>query len=315
MRYIVNHPRRAIGVKRSAKAGRLWRVSETPSSPDPRPLAGRPRVVVRETLCRTVLNQSSISDYSLNCYTGCANGCVYCYARFMQRFHPHAEPWGGFVDVKINAVEALRRQLRRAQPGDVFMSSACDGWQPIERERRLTRGCSELLLENGFAVNVLTKSELVTRDLDLFSGRRGRIAVTISTLDGRLSRLWEPGASPVGARCRVIAEARRAGIRTGIMFAPLLPFLSDTRESLEAMFERAADLGVDQIWVDALNPRPKVWESVVKLLRAEFPNLREAYRRVLFNAGERETYLAETRNRVAAAAARFSLQDRLTGCF
>jgi DNA repair photolyase len=272
-------------------------------------------VVVRETLCRTVLNQSSISDYSLNCYTGCANGCVYCYARFMQRFHPHVEPWGQFVDVKVNALEALRRQLRRAKPGNVFMSSACDGWQPIERERRLTRGCCELLLEGGFTVNVLTKSELATRDFDLFSGRRGRISVTISTLDHRLSRLWEPGASSVEARCRIIAEARRAGIRTGIMFAPLLPFLSDTRESLEAMFGRAANLGADELWVDALNPRPKVWESVARLLRAEFPDLREAYRRVLFDPRAREVYLAEIRNRVTAAAARFSVRDRLMSCF
>ena len=89
-------------------------------------------VAVRETVCKTILNRGGISDYSLNCYTGCAHGCAYCYARYMQRFHPHAEPWGRFVDVKINAVEVLKRQLRRAAPGDVFVSSACDAWQPVE---------------------------------------------------------------------------------------------------------------------------------------------------------------------------------------
>jgi len=96
------------------------------------------KVVVRETACKTILNRSGISDYCLNCYTGCARGCVYCYARFMQRFHPHPEPWGQFVDVKVNAVEVLERQLRRARRGEVFVSSACDGWQPIEAERGLT---------------------------------------------------------------------------------------------------------------------------------------------------------------------------------
>jgi len=302
-------------VKRGAKAGRLWASVETPPLLDAGPVAGRPGVVVRENLCRSILNQSSISDYSLNCYTGCANGCVYCYARFMQRFHPHAEPWGAFVDVKVNAVETLRRQLRRARTGDVFMSSACDGWQPIEAERRLTRGCCEPLLESGFSVNVLTKSELVMRDFDLFAGRKGRIGVTLTTLDDRLSRLWEPGASSIAARCRVVAEARRAGLRTGIMFAPLLPFLSDTTESLEAMFERAAELAVDDLWVDALNPRPKVWSSVSGLLRREFPDLHEPYRRVLFSEEARGVYLAELRGRVTAAAARFKLQDRLMRCF
>jgi hypothetical protein len=102
-------------------------------------------VVLREVRCRTILNRTSISDYSLNCYTGCEHGCIYCYARFMQRFHPHPEPWGKFVDVKVNAVQVLERQLRRATPGAVFVSSACDGWQPIEAERKLTRGCCELL--------------------------------------------------------------------------------------------------------------------------------------------------------------------------
>ena len=83
-------------MKSAAKAGTLWRVQKTTGAIAPAPAAGCPRVVVRETLCRTILNQSSISDYSLNCYTGCTNGCVYWYARFMQRFHPHAEPWGAF---------------------------------------------------------------------------------------------------------------------------------------------------------------------------------------------------------------------------
>ena len=84
--------------------------------------------VVRETVCKTILNRTSICDYSLNCYTGCEHGCVYCYARFMQRFHPHDEPWGQFVDVKVNAVEVLKRQLRRAKPGDVLSPArATDG--------------------------------------------------------------------------------------------------------------------------------------------------------------------------------------------
>ena len=116
-----------------------------------------PGPVIRETVCKTILNRSGLEDYSLNCYTGCTHRCVYCYARFMQRFHPHEEPWGNFVDVKVNAAEALKRQLRRARPGSVFVSSACDGWQPIEADRRLTRRCCELLLERGFRLSCSRK--------------------------------------------------------------------------------------------------------------------------------------------------------------
>jgi DNA repair photolyase len=271
-------------------------------------------VVIRETPCRTVLNRSTLGGYSLNCYTGCVHGCVYCYARFMQRFHPHPEPWGQFVDVKVNAVEALERQVRRAPPGDVFMSSACDGWQPIEADRRLTRRCCEILLNHGFQVNVLTKSALVRRDLDLFAGRAARIGVTVTTLDENLRSLWEPLASSVEERLSVLAEARRAGLKTSVMFGPLLPFLSDDQASIDSLFERAAQIGVDVIWVDALNPRPRVWPAVAALLRRNFPDLRERYSRLLFEAKTREAYLAQLRTRVSTAANRFHLTDRLAGC-
>lgn len=272
------------------------------------------RIVVRETKCKTILNRTSISDYSLNCYTGCEHGCIYCYARFMQRFHPHPEPWGEFVDVKTNAVEVLERRLRRAKPGDVFVSSACDGWQPIEAERKLTRRCCQLLLEHGFQVNVLTKGALVLRDLDLLAGGRARIGITVTTLDESLRRLWEPRSATVEERFGVIERATALGLKTAVMFGPLLPFLSDDRESLNAMFGRAAALDVDVIWVDALNPRPRVWPSVAGLLRQSFPELKERYSRMLFNKQARAEYLAGLRGRVERAASRHRLSERIRGC-
>jgi DNA repair photolyase len=274
-----------------------------------------PQIVVRETVCKTILNKSSISDYTLNCYTGCKHGCVYCYARFMERFHLHDEPWGKFVDVKINAVEVLKRQLRRLKPGDVFMSSACDGWQQIESECGLTRRCCELLLEYGFRVNLLTKSVLVLRDLDIFSGRNVGVGVSITTLDQRLGKLWEPEASSAEERLHVIEAARKAGLKTTIMFAPLLPFLGDSGASLGALFQRAAELQVDSIWIDALNPRSRVWPSVARLLQEHFPELRERYSKILFNQKMRAAYLAQLRGEVALAAERFSLGDRVAACF
>ena len=270
--------------------------------------------IVRETVCKTILNRSTLGDYSLNCYTGCTHRCVYCYARFMQRFHPHAEPWGAFVDVKLNAVEVLKRQLRRATPGEVFVSSACDGWQPIEAECQLTRRCCELLLERGFQVNVLTKSTLVLRDFDIFSGRPVRIGITLTTLNEHLRELWEPAAASIQQRCQVVEVARRAGLKTAVMFGPLLPFLSDSQTAIDALLERAADLAIDVIWVDALNPRPRVWPAVAELLRAEFPELLPQYRKILFDATSRTEYLAELRARIDRAAKRASLAGQVAAC-
>jgi DNA repair photolyase len=276
--------------------------------------ASDPRVVVRETPCKTILNRSAISDYSLNCYTGCAHGCVYCYARFMQRFHPHPEPWGQFVDVKTNAVEVLARQLRRAQPGNVFVSSACDGWQPIERQRELTRECCRLLVAYNFQVNVLTKSVLVLRDLDILADSTARTGVTVTTLEEDLRKLWEPGGAPVEKRWGVLEQAKAAGLKTSVMFGPVLPFLADSPETLGEMLSRAADLNVDTIWVDALNPRPRVWPSVQELLRARFPDLVQPYRRILFEANSRQAYVAQLRRRVREAVAKLGISDRVSGC-
>jgi len=275
--------------------------------------AGR-RAVVRQVRCKSVLNRSSLGQYSMNCYTGCEHGCVYCYARFMQRFHPHPEPWGQFVDVKVNAAEVLERRLRRAVPGSVFTSSACDAWQPLEAEWELTRRCCKLLTEHGFRVHALTKSALVLRDLDVLRPGLSRIGTTVTTPDERLAALWEPRAATVQERWGTLRAAKEAGFETAVMFGPLLPFLSDMQESLNALFARAAELDVDLVWVDAMNPRPRVWPSVADLLRREFPELHEEYSRLLHHKPTRERYLAALRERVHRAARRAGIEQRLGGC-
>ena len=266
---------------------------------------------VREVTCKSLLNRSSIADYSFNCYTGCTNGCVYCYARFMQHFHPHHEPWGKFVDAKINAAEVLARQLRHLTPGSVFTCSACDSWQPAERHYQLSRRCCGMLLDAGFRLNVLTKSQLVLRDLDIFKGRDVRLGVTITTADEGLAKLWEPRASTVSSRLHVLKEAKRAGLETAVMFGPLLPEISDSPEALAKLFALATQADVDRIWTDALNPRPRVWPSVQKLLRRHWPGLYEHYRRVLFDHTCRAGYLNRLDRRVRRAAVQAGLTGRL----
>ena len=267
--------------------------------------------VVREVTCKSLLNCSSIGDYSFNCYTGCTNGCVYCYARFMQRFHPHDEPWGKFVDVKINAADVLAKRVRRLAPGSVFTCSACDGWQPVESHYKLTRWCCQMLLDAGFHLDVLTKSELVLRDLDIFKGQDVCLGITITTPDEDVAKLWEPKASAVSSRLRVLKEAKAAGLETAVMFGPLLPGISDTPEALAKLFGLAADGGVDRIWTDTLNSRPRIWPSVQKLLRRHWPRLYEHYGSLLFDSTCREKYTDELDRRIRRAAAKAGLAERL----
>ncbi len=258
-------------------------------------------LAIREVRCRSLLNTCDIGDYSFNCYVGCSHSCGYCYARFMQRFHPHEEPWGTFVDVKVNAVQALSRQLRRLAPGSVFTCSACDGWQPLEREYRLTRECCRLLLDAGFQLTVLTKSNLVLRDLDVFKGRKVCVGVTITTSDESWARIWEPGASTVAARCEVLKQARAAGLETSVMFGPLLPGISDTDEALARLFRLAREARVGRIWTDGLNLRSGVWPSVQQVLRQHRPELLEQYRQILFEPTFRREYRRHLKQRIAKA--------------
>ena len=98
------------------------------------------------------------------------------------------------------------------------------------------------------------------------------------------------------------------------MFGPLLPFLSDSQESIDSLLERAGDIGIDVIWVDALNRRPRVWPAVARLLRERFPDLHTRYQRLLFDENTRAAYLAELGRRVARAAERLSLTKRVRSC-
>ena len=268
-------------------------------------------VVLREIRCKSLLNRCSIDDYSFNCYVGCAHGCRYCYARFMQRFHPHTENWGEFVDVKVNAVEILAKQLRRLPPGSVFTCSACDGWQPVEEHYRLTRECCRLLLDAGFRLNILTKSRVVLRDLDVLAGRDVCLGVTITTLDESWARIWEPRASSVADRADVLRQAKAAGLETAAMFGPLLPEISDTQEALAQLFALAAETDVDQVWTDALNPRPRVWPSVQEALQRHRPDLCEHYRRLLLDRAWRQAYRPELDERIRRAARNAGLISRL----
>ncbi len=281
------------------------------SEPPAAPTAGPQGVVVREVQCRRLLNRCGIDDYSFNCYVGCGHGCGYCYARFMQRFHPHDEEWGRFVDVRINAVQALARQLRRLEPGSVFTCSACDGWQPIEARYRLTRECCRLLVTAGFQLNILTKSKLVLRDLDVLAQPQVQIGVTITTPDENWAAIWEPGASTVAERIEILRQAKAAGLRTAVMFGPLLPGVSDTEEALKRLFAIAAETGVDRIWTDLLNPRPRVWPAIQQVLRLHCPELYDHYQRVLFDAGFRRDYERRLNARIRKAAQAAGLANRL----
>jgi DNA repair photolyase len=203
-------------------------------------------MIIREIHARSILVKSQVSDYTVNPYIGCQHRCTYCYARFMKRFTGHREPWGEFVDVKINAPDLLRKEINRKPPGRVWISGVCDPYQPLEKKYELTRKCLEILVRCGWPITVQTKSPLVLRDIDLFTTNANiEVGLSIATADDEIRKLFEPNAPSIKERVKAIGELHQAGIRTYAMIAPMLP----GAEGLAAQLSGK----VDYVLVDRMN--------------------------------------------------------------
>lgn len=195
--------------------------------------------VIRKSV-RRALSKSNLPgvDFTINPYTGCTHGCIYCYARsYCQK--EVGENWGDIVIVKENIPKVLGKELRRRPSGRVVLSTMTDPYQPLEKEEELTRRILEILLINGCKVGIQTKSDLVLRDLDLLVQNLDLVDVgfTITTLDEDLARKIEPHAPSPQKRVRAIEKLSEEGVRTWIFIGPVIPSV-DERE-IEEIIEIA----------------------------------------------------------------------------
>ncbi len=245
-------------------------------------------MLITEKECRSALNRCGIPgiDYCLNPYTGCSHGCLYCYASFMKKFCHIPEKWGSFVQVKVNFVDRLKAALRTSKHGCVTLSSVTDPYQPVERKYKLTRSCLELLANTDLAVNILTKSDLVLRDLDILKKLpQVKVGLTITTLDPYTAKLLEPGAPLPENRLHALDRLAAAGINTWIFIAPIVPGLADTKENLAAILKKAAAAGVQEVRYDPLNFYPMAVSNLRTAIQRYWPKLR-----LLFEAAYRDPY-------------------------
>ncbi len=272
---------------------------------------------VRETNCKTLLNKSNLADFTLNCYVGCSHRCLYCYARYMQKFKARPEDWGYFVDVKVNAPEALAKQLRKIKPPkEVFMSSVGDAWQPLEAKYKLSRACLKLLLEAGFKVDILTKSSLVERDFGLLEAyKTPSLGMTLTTLKRDLQKVLEPYASEPTDRLNTLKKAREKGIKTWVFLGPLIPEFTDTPANLEALFRVLQGVDLDRILVDRLNPRWGVLETLKKGLGGRYFTSQKLMVYKCSNAAKYAEYSRQLRQKTFQLANQFGLSSKLTVCF
>jgi len=209
-------------------------------------------MIVREIQARSILVRSKIYDYVINPYAGCQHACTYCYAHFMKRFSGHQEPWGQYVDVKVNAAELLQKEMGKKPAGRVWVSGVCDPYQPLESRYRLTGRCLEALIRHDWPVTIQTRSALVLRDLEILKQSSSLEAgMSVTTADEQVRRLFEPSAPPVPERLRALDELHSSGIRTFAMIAPLLPGAEGLAAALAGK--------VDRVLIDSMNYHYADW--------------------------------------------------------
>ncbi len=249
-------------------------------------------MIIKETRCKSILNKSKLSaDYCLNPYTGCSHKCAYCYARFMKKYTNHDEEWGDFVDIKINAPEIIRKDLKNSRGRSVFISSVTDAYQPIEGKYRITRKLLENLPKD-FSVYIQTKSSLVTRDIDILKRfKNASVGFTITFSDDRDRKNLEPFADKIQNRLDALKKIKDSGIGTTVFIGPVLPFISDKK--LEQLFEKISF--ADEIMVDRLNIKSGNWFYVNKVIKQEYPELIEKYNSIFFG---KDDYYQKLKQRV-----------------
>jgi len=188
--------------------------------------------------------------YALSPYRGCAHGCAYCYVRDYPNAQHGPDEWGRWSAPKLNAPELLWGQRHKLHGKTVFLASATDPYQPLEREFRLTRGCLEVLLECPTTRVILhTRSGLVLQDLDLLKrfGDRLAVGLSVNTDDDTVRQVVEPKAPPIPSRWLTLERLARAGISVTLAATPLLPMLDP-----QAFARRARQSGAKAAWVGGL---------------------------------------------------------------
>jgi len=209
-------------------------------------------MMLREIEAKGILSKSKIYDYTLNAYVGCRHRCVYCYARFMKRYTGHPEPWGAFVDARINAPELLAAEIKKKKKGRVWVSGVCDAYQPVEQKYRLTGRCLEILAADGWPFTIQTKSPLVLRDIELLKKAVDcEVGFSITTADDDIRKLFEPGAPPIAERVEALEIIHSAKIKTFVMIAPMLPRAEGLVDMLRGR--------VDHVLIDRINYHYADW--------------------------------------------------------
>jgi DNA repair photolyase len=241
----------------------------------------------RSLLNRCVSKRNLPFEWAINPYRGCEFACKYCYARYTHEFMELRDgiDFERKIYVKQHAAELLRQELRQVKAGEeIAIGTATDPYQPAERRWEVTQGIlEELARHRGLSIGIVTKSNLVLRDVALLRelGKLNRVFVslTITTLDVDLARLLEPRAPRPDLRMEAVRQLNLAGVPAGVNCAPVLPGITDSLSNLEQVVAAAAAAKARNIFANTLFLKPCSAAVFLPFLEQAFPHLVEQYRK------------------------------------
>jgi DNA repair photolyase len=229
-------------------------------------------VAITERAVANLLSKTKVpaGDYAVNPYIGCPHKCLYCYADYMRRFTNHREKWGDFLDIKYCSKKI---NVNRLENKEIIFSSSTDAYNPFEKQYRITRKILEQFADTNVKITILTKSDLLLRDIDLFKRMpRVQAGVSLNTLDDSVRKALEPRAASIERRLDAVKILHDNGIRTHIFLSPMFPVITDFKKIIKTCARFTSEF-----WFENLNLRGSLRPAVLRYIYENHKNLVPLY--------------------------------------
>jgi DNA repair photolyase len=239
-------------------------------------------ITINEIETKNILTKTGVpaGDYVINPYVGCPHKCMYCYADFMRRFTHHQEKWGDFLDVKRFDKKI---NINKLSDKKIIFSSVTDAYNPYEKKFKITRELLKQFINTQVKIEILTKSDLILRDIDIFKRMPNiRVGISLNTLDEGIRKKLEPYASSIHNRINAIKKLNNEGIDTYIFISPIFPGITDFKEILNECKKYTR-----KFYFENLNLRGAFRHNILEYIRDNHKDLIWLYEEI-YKTGNKE---------------------------